>query len=328
MFSLYLDHCRDNNIAESASEAIYRIIFTSEFNLSFFQPKKDLCDICHKYDLSSQAEKLSLDEEYRQHIKNKTLAREAKNMDKQRASQNPNKICSAVFDLQQILPVPKSNVGVSYYKLKLSAYNFTIFNLVSKGCSCYMWHEVIAKRGASEIGSCLLLYITKQVEKGIKYFVFYSDNCAGQNRNKFLYSLYNYVSQKYKITIRHTYLEKGHTQSEGDSVHSVIERAARNIPIYTPEQWYTIVRTAKRKQPYKVIELSQENIFDLKDLEKNTCINWDKDQDNEKVFLSKFRIVETNPDFPNMLLFKLNYEDASYKKISLTQKGRKKRTLK
>lgn len=131
--------------------------------------------------------------------------------------------------------------------------------------------------------------------------------------------MYNYLYQKYNVPIRHTYLEKGHTQSEGDSVHSVIEKAARSVPIYTPEQWYTLVRTAKRKKPYKVIELDQESIIDLKDLEKKTTINWEKDEDNEKNYLNK--IIEFNPAYPNTMLFKLNY---AYKKIKLTEKGRKK----
>ncbi|CAH1972312.1 unnamed protein product [Acanthoscelides obtectus] len=186
-----------------------------------------------------------------------------------------------------------------------------------------MWNEVVGNRGASEIGSCLLLYIISQVEQGIREFSFFSDNCSGQNRNRFLYSLYSYLSQKYQIKIKHTYLEKGHTQSEGDCVHSVIERAARNIPIYTPDQWYTVVRTAKRKDPYKVVELAQENIYDLKDLEKKTCINWERDEENERVFLNKIKIVEADPRFPNTLLFKVNY-DSTYKKLKLTEKGRKK----
>lgn len=45
-------------------------------------------------------------------------------------------------------------------------------------------------------------------------------------------------------------------------LHTVIERAAKNISIYTPDQW----TTARRKKPYQVREITQENVFDLKDL--------------------------------------------------------------
>lgn len=98
-----------------------------------------------------------------------------------------------------------------------------------------------AKRESSEIGSCLLNFIESHIEKGFKEFSFYSDNCAGQNRNKFLFSLYNYISKKYEIKINHTFFEKGHIQSEDDSVHSVMEKAARNASVFTPDQRYVIV---------------------------------------------------------------------------------------
>ncbi|CAH2007460.1 unnamed protein product [Acanthoscelides obtectus] len=111
-------------------------------------PKKDPCDICHKYDNSSPEEKLELEEDYRIHILNKNRAREIKQFEKQRAAENSSEVCCAVFDLQQVLPVPKSNVGLSYYKLKLSTYNFTVFNLATK--ECYMWNEVVGNRGEGQ----------------------------------------------------------------------------------------------------------------------------------------------------------------------------------
>nr|CAI5838295.1 unnamed protein product [Callosobruchus analis] len=45
-----------------------------------------------------------------------------------------------------------------------------------------------------------------------------------------IFSMYNFLAQKYNIVIRHTFLGKGHTQTEGDSMHSVVERAARQCP--------------------------------------------------------------------------------------------------
>ncbi|KAJ8949696.1 hypothetical protein NQ314_008159 [Rhamnusium bicolor] len=323
MYDLYLEFCKDNSISEIASESIYRQIFTHEFNISFFSPKKDLCDICHKYMTSDANEKFLIQEEFDKHLENKNLARDKKNIDKERASKELS-FCAAVFDLQQILPVPKTDVGLAYYKLKLSNYNFTVYSLGTKDCYCYMWHECIANRGSSEIGSCLLLFITNQIKNnGVKEFSFYSDNCVGQNRNRFIFALYNYLSQKYQIIIRHTFLERGHTQNEGDSAHSVIERAAKNIPIYTPDQWITLVRTARRNKPYHVQEITQENVYDLKDLLQKSTLNWEKDEINEKVLWQKIRIVESNVEFPNILLFKYEYSEEHYKKINLLQKGRK-----
>lgn len=257
------------------------------------------------------------------HIQNKNIARDLKNFDKEKAKENTT-FCAAVFDLQQVPSSPESEVGLAYYKLKLSTYNFTVFNLASKDSFCYMWYESIAKRGSSEIGSCLILFIENQIPKGIKEFSFYSDNCPGQNRNKYLFSLYNHLCQKHQIKIRHTFLEKGHTQSEGDSVHSVIEKAARNISVYTPEQWYAVVRSAKRKQPYVVVELEQADIRNLKDLQEKTAINWDRDENNDKVIWNKMKIIVTDFEFPNVVFTKYSYsKDEPFKKIFISKKGRK-----
>nr|CAH7743977.1 unnamed protein product [Callosobruchus chinensis] len=323
MYSLYEEFCLENNIEKKATEGMYRHIFSTEFNLSFFVPKKDLCDVCHNYENSSVEEKLAIEDSFRQHIENKKLARELKLAAKEKAKADDS-ICAAVFDLQQVLTTPKSEVSVSYYKLKLCTYNFTVFNLASKEADCYMWHECIAKRGSSEIGSCLLLFIEQHIAKGVKEFMLFSDNCPGQNRNKFLFSLYNYLTQKYGIKITHTFLERGHTQNEGDSVHSVIERAARNIPIYSPEQWYTVVRTAKRNHPYHVVEMSQENVFDLKLLHQKTSLNWEKNVANDRVCWNQIKSVQTNPDEPNILFYKDSYKnDIHFKRICILTKGRK-----
>lgn len=323
MYLLYQEYCQENNIPNIATESIYRQIFNTEYNISFFQPKKDWCDICHKYESLPVEQKTEMEEEYASHLKNRDLSRQLKINDKELACQSST-LCTAVFDLQQVLPVPKSNVGLAYYKLKLSTYNFTIFNLATKHCHCYMWYECIARRGSSEIGSCLLNFIEIHVAKGIKEFSFFSDNCAGQNRNKYLFALYSYLSQKHSVKIRHTFLQPGHTQTEGDCVHSVIEKASKHIPVYTPEQWYSLVRTAKRQKPYyTVYELSQKDVYDLKDLQVQTTINFDRDTNNDRIYISKLKVVEFNPEYPNCLFFKLKYDDNNFSKANLIQKGRR-----
>ena len=42
-------------------------------------------------------------------------------------------------------------------------------------------------------------------------------------------------------SIAHSFLEVGHTQNENDAIHSVIERAARKLQIYTPVQWSAVI---------------------------------------------------------------------------------------
>lgn len=109
--------------------------------------------------------------------------------------------------------------------------------------------------------------------KGINDFKFYSDNCGGQNRNRFLFVIYVFASVKYKVTIKHRFLEKGHTQNEGDSIHAAVERKSKGLEIYTPEQWCEIIKTSKQRgEAYQVIKVTRDMIFDFKDLVKNQ--NW------------------------------------------------------
>ena len=91
------------------------------------------------------------------------------------------------FDLQKVLPTPYGEHADFYYVSKLSTYNFTCYDLHSKQGFCYVWDETVAKRGASEIGSCMYKHIslncTTHPETEITCFC---DSCPGQNRNRFL----------------------------------------------------------------------------------------------------------------------------------------------
>lgn len=88
-------------------------------------------------------------------------------------------------------------------------------------------------------------------ENNLADIIFYSDNCSGQNKNKFIACLYLYASLVLNIyTIRHKFLIVGHTQNEGDSMHSVIEGQKKN--------WYSeVARSMYHLNGYQL--LSQQN---------------------------------------------------------------------
>ena len=74
----------------------------------------------------------------------------------------------------------------------------------------FFWHEGEAKRGASEIGTCLLHFLRNKSEAANSNdldIVLYSDNCGGQGKNKFIITAYLYAVAKYKInSITHKFL--------------------------------------------------------------------------------------------------------------------------
>lgn len=114
-------------------------------------------------------------------------------------------------------------------------------NIPKESC-CVIWAKNML--GENEVSSCLSHFIHKMHEQGAKEYRFWSDKCAGPNRNRIVFAFYVYVAIKLIITIKHTFLEKSHTQAEGDSVYSVIERTSKNKLVYTPLELFSLVRWA------------------------------------------------------------------------------------
>lgn len=70
--------------------------------------------------------------------------------------------------------------------------------------------------------------------------------------------------------------------------------------------------------------MAQENIFDLKLLQQQTSMNWDKNEVNDKVVWGQLKIVKTDPEQPNIILYKSSYKyEVDFRKINLITKGRK-----
>ncbi|CAH1635343.1 unnamed protein product [Spodoptera littoralis] len=282
MFALYKEWNQLHNYNNTAqTERQYRTIVNDNMNVAFYMPKKDLCDKCHAFDnIENPTEEEK--ESHAKHLSNKQTARKYKAEDKELATQNPSQIVCATYDFQKVLNCPSGEVSLFYYKRKLSLMHLTVFDAGKKEASCYMWPENIAKRGANKVASCLLDFIRLKVTDGAQDFRFWSDNCAGQNRNRVVYSLYMYASRKFNIDITHRFLESGHTQQEADSVHALVERSSKGKIIYTPDQWYALVRWAKtNSSPYKVTEVTKDMLFDFKTLLDNR--NWKKNTENQDV---------------------------------------------
>lgn len=111
---------------------------------------------------------------------------------------------------------------------------------------------------------------------------------------------------RFNVEIRHRFSEVGHTHNEGDSMHALIERKSKAISIFSPADWITIIKSAKStKQPYVVIEVQQEHIFDLKDLVNKQF--WELDVKGKKIALSKIREIYVKGDCENTVLFKYDF---------------------
>lgn len=349
----YMNQCKHDG-RKYGNYVMYSRIFNREFNIGFFIPKKDRCELCVAYENSSTDDKLKLKVKYDQHQIEKNLSREEKNKDKENLKTNKNLVI-AVYDLEAVLQVPRGDVSVFYYKSKLNNMNFTVSKLKPEEVNkrkrkshqvrsdsnasvpvvnqsvtdCYFWHEGEGKRGADEIGSCLLKFIEKELNTRTGNdpldLVFYSDNCCGQNKNKYIIGLYMYAVMKYfKLnSITHKFLITGHTQNEGDSVHSLIEkqikRALKSGPIYVPSQYVQIIKQAKKTgEPMRVNELSHKDFISFKALTDEMGVTT-----LGKVKISDIKIMVISKDRPTTLMYKTSYTDTEWSESNLLARNKK-----
>lgn len=228
----------------------------NELNLGLYKPKKDLCDTCCGHDAGTVD-----DSEYSEHIKRKDEARASKAADKRQAITDGNMKVITV-DLQSLLVCPKLNASALYYKMKLSCHNYTVYDLVTHAALCYFWHECDGELTSNVFTSCLIDYLTNLDLNGIETIIIYSDGCGYQNRNITLSNALRKFAMDNKVTIEQKYLERGHTQMECDSVHSVIEQSIKkNVPnvkerqpaIFIPQHYVDAIVSARSSPgPYQV----------------------------------------------------------------------------
>lgn len=320
----YVDICKSKNVPYGNYMLFYKI-FTEEFNISFFKPKKDRCDTCVIYENCENEDKESRKEDYDRHLIEKDICRAEKAKDKEN-----DLVITAVYDLQAVFQCPKGDTSLFYYVSKLNVFNFTIFELRSKKVDCYIWDEATGNRGVNDLGTCVFKYIQNLASNGDDIeIIFYSDNCVGQQKNKMMLSMYMFAIRSYPNikAITHKYLIKGHTQNEGDSAHSLIERQVkkqvRGGPMYTPEAFISAVKTARTKpEPFKVNMMSHEDFLDWKDVCAQMGFNVVRDENGDSIKFTDLKVVKFKKDHPNIMFFKTSYRDVDFKRAEVIKKKR------
>lgn len=245
LYRLYADYSVSQNKPVASRKIFEAVLF--EENIGLFQPKKDACDQCCAHKAGNMS-----DEQYARHIELKNLARAQKTLDKEAAQKGT--IHALTADLQAVKLCPSLNASALYFKTKLAVHNFTIYNLGTNGVTCYWFDETACDLKASTYASFLVDYLTKLLENDPKDVVLFTDGCTAQNRNNIVSNALLRLAMAKNIVITQKYLEKGHTQMEVDSVHSVIERKLKNREIFLPSQYATITKEARKvPSPYQVI---------------------------------------------------------------------------
>lgn len=126
-------------------------------------------------------------------------------------------------------------------------------------------------------------------------------------------------------SITHKFLIRGHSQNEGDNVHSVIEkqikRHLKSSSIYTPQTYSTLIRTAKKTgRPYKVVEMTHEQFYDVKVLQESWGNNFSVDEDKTQVKWHDIKILKVEKEHPEAFFYKTSFEDKTFKKTNVRKR--------
>ena len=320
MYRMYVEWMSKTNPAEKlCSFSKYNQYFSNNFNLGFHQPKKDLCEECSVFNNAAPDAKRQLQTEHDAHLAKKDDARKLRNEDKAVAKDN-EKICFPFFDLQKTMLIPKCEIGPVYYLRKISTYNLTVVEGKLRTGFCYAWNETEGMKGATEVASAVFNFMVRMVnEHKVEEFRLWSDNCSGQNKNKYLFAMYTYFWAKFNATIYHRYLTTGHTQNDCDSLHSIIERSCGPMTFFVPDQWYAHIESATNGGKVKTVVIKmRDRIMDFHNL-ANEKQHWTY---KKNVNWKKICQVKVDPTAEGCVSVKHSFSD-EYTTINITKKPTK-----
>lgn len=267
MYKMYITQCLSDN-QTPVSMYFYRFLFTTEYNLAFYTPKKDLCDVCEEFNtLKKQYNTLTKEKQiiFDNHFTKKQNMRNEREKDRNNKINTTAVIC---FDLENVLPLPKTNVGSAFYKRKLNMYNMTVHLQIMSHSQvyCALWHEGIVGRSGNDMASAVIKVFETIFEQNptITNIITWSDSCVPQNRNSIMTSaMLSFLMKNPTIeSINMKFSTPGHSGVQVvDNVHSQIQKYFKNIEIWSPISLTKAMQQVNYKNPFQVIEL---NINDFK----------------------------------------------------------------
>lgn len=189
----------------------------------------------------------------------------------------------------------------------------------------HTWHEGIASRGSNEVASCLMKHL-KEMNSRAENLVLYSDCCGGQNRNIGVVCTLLYVvgSPEYSYKhIDHKFMVSGHSYLPNDRDFSSIETAKRKRDhIYTPDDWYELIRTARRNNPFQVYEMKSTDFVSVDGI-KDSITNRKTTTQGVKVEWLNIKWIHVDKDKPFQFCFRYSHNSLeAWKVVDLKKKGK------
>lgn len=258
---------------------VYWSIFR-EYNIGFSYPRSDTCNECDSFcqklnDPScSVVEKGRLTLQNTIHLKKADAFRTKMNRYKQKAIQG--EILCISIDFMQNLPLPHIKSNKVFYCRQLWHYVFGVHNLGTNQVVMFTYHEGIAKKGANEVTSMLLRYITDyagdSLENLPQHLVLISDSCSGQNKNYVMLHFLYILVHCFKLFTKITYLfpVRGHSYLPNDQDFALVAAKKKKLPsVELPSGWDEAIISARQKPSsfivHKVVPTDIKNVKEATD---------------------------------------------------------------
>ena len=210
-------------------------------NISFAKLGEEECEWCFEHKVhvkenhqdEADAANCEYCTEWAEHMEMAGVARAWYRKDKEK-DKAP---CEAVVsvDMQKVIMLPRMpGIKNCVFTRRLVQFHQTFAPLGGRARSedkviGAVWNEAISGRNAEDVSSAYVHYMRHPLCRDKTKFLFYMDNCTGQNKNWTIYTaMVNEVNREggpEEIIFR--YFEKGHTFMSADSFHHQVEKGMK-----------------------------------------------------------------------------------------------------
>ena len=314
---------RHRSGTEMVKYSYYKNIYNTCYNIESARPRTDVCDTCFSLEamIRSARDKgkdyTELEQKLKLHKKKADIAYLEMNEAKDKNIWDPKEWTIICMDLQQTHMCPKTAVGSFFYKRKLNIYNFCICDVKTKEPYFYMWEEYKARKGSSEIYSCLYKWLSDHVfihTDRPKKLRIIADNCGGQNKNNNLaLALLRLVHLNLFHRIELAFLVPGHSYMPCDQNFGIISNKLKKYQeIASPDRLVDLIKNARN---------DKKGQFQVKKLERSDFLNIDvlnstaKEQRVAYIRPTKGKIFQTasvivmKASCPEGYILKQNFEE-------------------
>lgn len=271
----YVKMCKKKGVTDKMVKLEeYKSVMRS-CNINLNPRKCDICKTCEYlkselrgakiYDSGGRMQMLKLDKYH--HLSRATAVRRIMNAFQDKSADPA--VAGVAVDMQKTLTMPRLTTGVHPRKQKIWTYSFCVHNLKESTTNVYVWNEATARRGASEIGSCLINYVNNYIPDSVnKFFIFSDIHCRLTKNIDLSLLLLRWVQSGRFTSIRQCSLLPGHSSMPRDQDFGDLEKVIKGKEIYTTPHYVSLLKKVRQSNPFTVVEMRTDDFVDLEPLQR------------------------------------------------------------